>query len=79
MIVKDYLGGERIHVAGKIDVNDEVIKRAQDLLIARLVRRGMSYRTVSRILNVGSHEQIRKRFRAIPEDVRRHYERSALA
>lgn len=69
--------GVRVQVAGAIDVTDEAIRRAQDLLIARLVRRGMSYRTVARVLNVGtSPETVRQRYRAIPVEVRRHYERA---
>jgi hypothetical protein len=57
---------------GGIHVTDEVIARLIDLAIVHLRSRNISYRAIGRFLN-RSEFFVRKRYREIPEEVRRYY------
>lgn len=67
--------GMRTTAVGKPDrVNTEKVK---DMAVIGYHASGLSWREIGRILNV-SHEAARKRWKSIPEDVKRYYGRRAM-
>jgi DNA-directed RNA polymerase specialized sigma subunit len=69
--------GVAVEVERPLEVGDEIVERARDMIACRLSRRGLSQRIIGRILGV-SEAAISKRFDRMPKEARDRYERDGI-
>lgn len=67
-------GGEAIFVEPPIVITKEIKKRFQDMMIIKLLRRGLSMVDVGKIMNM-SESLVRHRIDGLPEGAAKHYAR----
>jgi len=65
--------GVRVVVGRAQKIDRESIERSRDIAICRLKARGQSWRQIGAFLGI-SHAGARKRWQAMPQEAREHYQ-----
>ncbi len=62
---------------GKLDISDETVSRVRDMIIVKLKAMDISERTIAKILGI-KQPSVNKRYKMIPEEVRKFYGRATM-